>query len=54
MKRYYDLFEAPYTEKEFKNILEAIVEDANGDKFKIVPYDELYFDNMRLAYFPNL
>ena len=54
MKRYYDLFEAPYTEKEFKNILEAIVEDANVDKFKIVPYDELYFDNMRLAYFPNL
>ena len=43
-----------YTEKEFRNILEAIVEDANGDKFKIVPYDELYFDNMRLAYFPNL
>ena len=54
MKRYYDLFEAPYTEKEFRNILEAIVEDANGDKFKIVPYDELYFDNMRLSYFPNL
>ena len=54
MKRYYDLFEAPYTEKEFRNILEAIVEDANGDKFKIVPYDELYFDNMKLAYFPNL
>lgn len=54
MKRYYDLFEAPYTEKEFRNILEAIVEDANGDKFKIVPYDELYFDNMKLAYFTNL
>ena len=26
MKRYYDLFEASYTEKEFRNILEAIVE----------------------------
>ena len=54
MKRYYDFFEAPYTEKEFKNILTAIAEDSNGEKFKIVPYDELYFDNMRLAYFPNL
>lgn len=54
MKRYYDLFEAPYTENEFKNILTAISEDSNGEKFKIVPYDELYFNNMRLSYFPDL
>ena len=54
LKRYYDLFEAPYTEKEFKKILTAISKDANGRKFKIVPYEELYFDNMRLTYFPDL
>ena len=54
MKRYYDLFEAPYTENEFKNILTTISEDSNGEKFKIVPYDELYFNNTRLSYFPDL
>lgn len=54
MPRYYNLFEAPYTEKKFKNILTAISKDAEGKPFKIIPYDDNYFSNMRLAYFPNL
>lgn len=54
MTRYYNLFEAPYTETRFRNILTAISKDAGGKPFKILPYDENYFDNMRLAYFPNL
>lgn len=54
MTRYYNLFEAPYTEVKFRNIITAISEDSKGKAFKIVPYDEHYFDNMQLAYFPNL
>ncbi|WP_295157397.1 hypothetical protein [uncultured Brachyspira sp.] len=54
LTRYYNLFEAPYTEKKFRNILTAISKDAEGKSFKIVPYDEHYFDNMKLAYFSNL
>ncbi|WP_300367516.1 hypothetical protein [Brachyspira sp.] len=54
MVRYYNLFEAPYTENKFRNILTAISKDAEGKPFKIIPYDEHYFDNMKLAYFPNL
>lgn len=54
LTRYYNLFEAPYTENKFRNILTAISKDAAGRHFKIVPYDENYFDNMQLAYFPNL
>lgn len=54
LPRYYNLFEAPYTEQKFRNILTAISKDAEGRAFKIIPYDEHYFDNMKLAYFPNL
>ena len=54
LTRYYNLFEAPYTEKKFRNILTAVSKDAQGRAFKIIPYDEHYFDNMQLAYFPNL
>nr|WP_297296808.1 DUF6056 family protein [uncultured Brachyspira sp.] len=54
LTRYYNLFEAPYTENKFRNILTAISKDAEGKSFKIVPYDEHYFDNMQMAYFPNL
>ncbi|MBW5410927.1 hypothetical protein E6A50_11170, partial [Brachyspira hampsonii] len=54
LTRYYNLFESPYTEKNFRNILTAISKDAQGKPFKIIPYDEHYFDNMQLAYFPNL
>lgn len=54
MPRYYNLFEAPYTEKAFRNILTAISKDACGKPFKIIPYDDNYFDNMQLSYFPNL
>ena len=54
LTRYYNLFEAPYTENKFRNILTAISKDAEGKTFKIVPYEEHYFDNMQLAYFPNL
>ena len=54
MPRYYNLFEAPYTEKKFRNILTAISKDARGKPFKIIPYDEHYFDNMQLTYFQNL
>ncbi|OEJ14784.1 hypothetical protein BFL38_08070 [Brachyspira hampsonii] len=54
LTRYYNLFEAPYTENKFRNILTAISKDAEGRAFKIIPYDENYFDNMKLAYFPNL
>lgn len=54
MTRYYNLFEAPYTEKKFRNILTAISKDAEGNSFKLIPYDDHYFDNMQVSYFPNL